>query len=89
MDDDRPERIEIHGTAGDWAFIAALNVLIDAMVSRDPTFGPDLHNRLLKKQAEMQADPETEPAAKALSVVINALARSARALQRTPPEGQA
>ena len=89
MLDESPEKIEIHGTSGDFAFVAALNVLIDVMVTRDPPLGAQLRIGLLRKQAELKADPATEQAARALSVVINALVLSPRALQRTPPEGQA
>ena len=89
MSDESPEKIEIHGTSGDFAFVAALNVLIDVMVTRDPSLGEQLRIGLLRKQAELKADPATEPAARALSVVINALVLSPGALQRTPPEGQA
>lgn len=83
------EKIEIHGTAGDWAFLAALNVLIDVLATYDPHLGDKILAELTKKQNELKADPATEPSAKALSVVIGALAKSARALQRTPPAGQA
>lgn len=81
--------VQLHGRAGDLAFIFALNIVIDALVTYRPEFEGEIATRINSKIKECKETGGLEQVAPALGVVLAALQKSGRALQRTPPAGQA
>lgn len=64
-----PEDVQIHGKAGDMAFLYALNIVIDALVSHRPEYQAEIANRLNAKIAELKTSPGLEEVAPALEVI--------------------
>jgi hypothetical protein len=71
--------------------IAAMNCVLDALVTAHPDLAAAIALRLQAKRAELLASPETEhgAAAPVMDMLLHDLERSARALQRSTPKGQA
>ena len=81
--------VQLHGKAGDLAFLFALNVVIDALVTYRQEFQGEIASRLGAKIREMEKTPGLEEVGPALEEILRALEKSGRALQRTPPAGTA
>ena len=81
--------VQLHGTNGDLAFLFALNVVIDALVTYRQEFQGEIAARLRAKIEGVRATPDLKEVGPALEEILRALEKSGRALQRTPPAGRA
>ena len=81
--------VQLHGTNGDLAFLFALNVVIDALVTYRQEFQGEIASRLRAKIEGVKATPGLEEVGPALAEILRALEKSGRSLQRTPPVGTA
>lgn len=81
--------VELRSDVASLGLLAAINILADVLVTHYPHLQPEIEMRAQRKLSEWRADPATAPHAESLALVLRALTRSARALERKPPAGQA
>ena len=69
--------------------IAAMSCVLDALVTANPGLAEAIAARLTAKRAELLGSPDHAPAAPVLDMLLHGLTQSARALQRSEPQGRA